>query len=284
MRGFFFWFSYKSNIELRSLFTYTKLMRAIWSGSINFGLINIPVRLYPATQDKNLDFDYLHEKDLSPIRYAKVCKKEEKEVKSDDIVRGFEIAEADYVVVTNDDLKRASPEKTNSISILSFAKEEEIDTELFETPFYIEPEKSAQKAYYLLFEALEKSGTVGVASFILRTRETLAVLKPSGNMIILNRIRYSEEIRDASELEIPKSEKVTVAELEMATSLIKKLTKKFDATDYKDTYREKLEKLIRAKAGGKKLPEVKPTPKRENVKDLMSLLKESLDEGKSASA
>lgn len=259
-------------------------MRAIWSGSINFGLINIPVRLYPATQDKNLDFDYLHEKDLSPIRYAKVCKKEEKEVKSDDIVRGFEISEGDYVVVTNEDLKRASPEKTNSIQILSFAKVDEIDTELFETPFYIEPEKEAKKAYYLLFEALSKSDTVGVASFILRTRETLALLKPNDNMIVLNRIRYSEELRDATELEIPKNEKVTEAELEMATSLIKKLTKKFDSKEYQDTYREKLEKLIKAKAGGKKLPEIKPTKKHENVKDLMSLLKESLDEGKSASA
>ncbi|HVT01420.1 MAG TPA: Ku protein [Patescibacteria group bacterium] len=259
-------------------------MRAIWSGSINFGLVNIPIQLYPATQDKNIDFDYLHEKDLSPVRYAKVCKKEEREIKSEDIVRGFEIEPEHYVVVTDDDIKRASPEKTDSIQILSFAKEDEIDSEYFETPYYIEPDKKAQKAYYLLYESLKESKTVGVASFILRTRETLGVIKVHKNLLVLNRIRYSEEIRDYKELDIPRSENITKAELEMATSLIKKLTKKFEPDEYQDTYREKLEKTIRARAGGKKLPEIKEKKQTAKVEDLMTLLRESLDEGKAATA
>lgn len=259
-------------------------MRVIWSGSINFGLVNIPIQLYPATADKNLDFDYLHEKDLSPVRYAKVCKKEEKEIKSDDIVRGFEISEGNYIEISDEDIKRASPEKTDSIQILSFAKESEIDSEYFETPYYIEPDKSSQKAYYLLYEALKETETVGVASFILRTRETLGVIKVYKNLLVLNRLRWSEEVRDHDELEIPERERVSKTEIDMAISLIKKQTKKFDANDYHDTYREKLEKMIKAKAAGKKLPEIKVTKPSGKVTDLMSLLKESLEEGKSASA
>jgi len=259
-------------------------MRAIWSGSINFGLVNIPIRLYPATQDKNLDFDYLHEKDLSPVRYAKVCKKEEKEIKSEDIVRGFEISEGNYIAISNEDIKRASPEKSNSIQILSFAKEADIDSEYFETPYYIEPDKNAKKAYHLLYEALKETETVAVASFILRTRETLGVIKVHKNLLVLNRLRWNEEIRDYTELEIPKDERISGAEVEMAISLIKKQTKKFDPSDYTDTYREKLEKMIKAKSAGKKLPEVKETKPSAKVTDLMSLLKESLEDGKSASA
>ncbi|HVZ67410.1 MAG TPA: Ku protein [Patescibacteria group bacterium] len=252
-------------------------MRAIWSGSINFGLVNIPVRLFPATEDKNIDFDYLHKKDLSRIRYAKFCEKEDKEVEYKDIVRGFEYREGDYVVVTDEDIKRASPEKTDSIQILSFAKVDQIDTQYFDTPYYIEPVKSAQKAYYLLYESLKETKTVGVASFILRTRESLAVLKPHSNMIILNKIRFSEEIRSHKELSIPDNERVSKAEIEMATSLIEKLTKPFDPEDYKDTYRDKLEKLILKKAKGEKLPELKKAKPPADVKDLMSLLKESLN-------
>lgn len=253
-------------------------MRAIWSGSINFGLVNIPVRLYPASEDKNLDFDYLHKKDLSPVRYAKICEKEEKEIKYEDLVRGFEINEGEYIVVTDDDLKRAAPEKTESIQILSFAKEDEIDSKYYETPYYIEPSKGASKAYYLLHEALESSKTVAIASFILRTRETLGVLKTQGGLIVLNRMRYQEEIRDSSELSIPSKEQISKTEIDMATSLIKKLTKKFDPSDYHDTYREKLEKLIKAKSKGKKIPEIKAPKPTAKVEDLMSLLKESLNE------
>lgn len=253
-------------------------MRAIWSGSINFGLVNIPVRLYPATEDKNLDFDYLHEKDLSPVRYAKICEKEEKEIEYKDLVRGFKLEDDSYVVVTDEDLKRAAPEKNESIQILSFAKGDEIDSKFFETPYYIEPSKGASKAYYLLHEALEDSKTVAIASFILRTRETLGVLKTEGGLIVLNRIRYAEEIRSTKELEIPAREQVSKTEIDMATSLIKRLTKKFDPNDYQDTYREKLEKLIKAKSKGKKLPEIKIKKTSEKTQDLMELLKSSLNE------
>lgn len=157
----------------------------MWSGSINFGLINIPVKLYPATQEKNIDFDYLHKKDLSPVRYAKVCEKEEKEISYKDLVRGFEYREGDYIVITDEDIDAAAPEQNKSIQILSFAKEADIDTQYFETPYYLEPEKGASKAYFLLLEALSATQSVAISSFILRTRETLAVLKPHKNMLLL---------------------------------------------------------------------------------------------------
>ncbi len=253
-------------------------MRAIWSGSINFGLVNIPIRLYPGTEDKNLDFDYLHKTDLSRVRYAKICEKEEKEIEYKDLVRGFEFRDGDYVVITDDDLKHASPEKHDSIQILSFAKADEIDTEYFDTPYYVEPAKNAQKAYYLLYEALKESKTVGVASFILRTRESLAVLKPHSNIIILNKIRFREEIRSHKDLSVPKDERVSKTEIDMATSLIDKLTKPFNPEDYEDTYREKLEKMIAKKAKGEKLPTPKTTKPPTHVRDLMSLLKQSLAE------
>jgi DNA end-binding protein Ku len=251
-------------------------VRSIWSGSINFGLINIPVKLYPATQEKNIDFDYLHKKDLSPVRYAKVCEKEEKEISYKDLVRGYEYREGDYIVITDEDIDSASPEQTKSIQIISFAKEADIDTQYFETPYYLEPEKNSKKAYSLLLEALRETQTVAVASFILRTRETLAVLKPHKNLLILNRIRFYEEIRSHKELNIPKEEAVTKTELDMAVTLIKKQTKKFEPEEYDDTYREKLVKMIEAKAKGKKLPKAKAV-KQTHVQDLMSLLKESLE-------
>lgn len=252
-------------------------MRPIWSGSISFGLINIPIKLYPATSDKNIDFDYLHKKDLSPVRYAKVCEHEEKEISYKELVRGYEYREDDFIVVTDEDLKRASPEKTKAIQIISFAKEEEIDTEYFEKPYYMEPEKNVQKAYYLLLEALKQSKKVAVSRFILRARESLAVLKPHYNIIVLNKIRFVDEIRPTDEINAP-DHNVSKPELDMAISLVNQLTKRFDPKDYHDTYREKLEETIEAKVKGKPLPKMQEPQKPAKVKDLMSLLKESLEE------
>lgn len=252
-------------------------MRSIWSGAISFGLINIPIKLYPATSDKNIDFDYLHKKDLSPVRYAKVCEHEEKEISYKDLVRGYEYREGDFVVVTDDDMKRASVKRTDTIEILQFAKTEEVDTEYFEKPYYMEPEKSSQKAYYLLLEALKQSKKVAIARFFLRNRESLAILKPHFNIIVLNKIRFEDEIRDAGEITAPK-EQVKKSELEMALSLVNKLTKHFDPKDYPDSYKENLEKVIKARAKGKPLPKETEKVHPTKVKDLMTLLKESLKE------
>jgi DNA end-binding protein Ku len=252
------------------------IMRSIWSGNISFGLVNIPIKLYTATEDKNLDFDYLHKKDFSPIRYAKVCEHEEKEINYKEIVRGYEYRDGDFVVITEEDLQRASPEKTKSIQILSFTDEDQITSEYYDKPYFMEPEKNAQKAYYLFLEALKQSKKVAVAKFLLRSREALAVLKPHFNIIVLNKIRFPNEIRDAKELNVPK-QNIEKGELDMAISLIDKLSKPFNPKDYPDTYKENLKKTIERKAKGKPLPKIEEKePAR--VKNLMELLKESLNE------
>jgi len=252
-------------------------MRSIWSGPISFGLINIPIKLYPATQDKNLKFDYLHKKDFSPVRYAKICEHENKEITYKDLVRGYEYREGDFIAITEEDLKSASPENSRSIQIISFANDEDIETEYFDKPFFLEPTKGSEKAYYLLLEALKQSKKVAITKFFLRTREALAVLKPHYNIIVLNRIRFEEEMREYDELNVSKHPKVEKSELKMALSLIKQQTRDFNPKDYPDTYRENLEKTIKAKVKGKPLPKPAETPKPTKVKDLMTLLRESLD-------
>ena len=258
-------------------------MRAIWSGSINFGLINIPVKLFSAVQESNLNLDMLDSHDHSNIKFKRVNENTGKEVSYGDIVKGY-MYKGDYVVLDKEDFESADAKKTKSIEILSFVIQKEIDPIYYEQPYYLEPDKSAAKAYGLLRDALAASGKVGVTSFVLRNKEALAILKPYGKTIVLNRIRFEEEIRNAEELQLPPVSKVKTKEQEMANKLIDQLTEKFDITKYKDTYKDKLLKAIEAKAKGKK---AKPTKLKvvhtTNTKDLMSMLKASLDVKRKAS-
>src|SRR6266513_1582198 len=253
-------------------------MRPIWTGAIGFGLVNIPVKMYSAVQDSSLDLDMLDKKDHSNIRFQRVNEKTGKEVAWENIVRGYKY-NGDYVVLTDEDFKKASPEKSKLIEIAEFVKQSEIDTVYYETPYYLEPEKTGVKAYALLRDALEKSGKVGLGTYVMRTKETIGIIKPMENILVLNKMRFPEEIRDHKDLKVPE-EKSKPNELKMALALIDQLSGPFDLKKYKDTYSDQLMKVIEAKAKGKKI--AAPTMKvvHSRSQDLMDQLKASLNTSK----
>jgi DNA end-binding protein Ku len=259
-------------------------MRAMWSGSISFGLVNIPVKLFSGSESKTLDLDMLRKSDLCPIKYLRVCKLDNKEVPYEEIVKGYEYSDGDYVVLTDKDFENASLEKTHLIDILDFVDEHEIDTRYFEKPYYLEPDKTGTKAYALLREALQRSGKVGIASYVLRNRGSLGVLKPLGDLLVLNAIRYQEEIRNPEELKLPKAENLREPEVELALSLIGQLTTKFDPAKYKDQYLDELKQLIEEKAQGREPQPQAPAPQPGKVIDMMELLKESLKQKRKEAA
>jgi DNA end-binding protein Ku len=250
-------------------------MRSLWTGAIGFGLVNIPVKLFSATQQSDLDLDMLDKKDHSNIRFKRVNEKTGKEVPWANIVRAYNY-EGNYVVLDDEDFKKASPEKTKMIEIAEFVEEKEIDSIYYETPYYLEPAKGGEKAYVLLRDALKKTGKTGLSTFVLRTKESLGLIKPLGKILLLQKIRYAEEIRATEDLNIPDTAP-KAPEIKMAITLIDQLSGKFDISKYKDTYSSELMKLIEAKAKGKKLPT--PTMKvvHSTSKDLMEQLKASLE-------
>ena len=253
-------------------------MRPIWTGAIGFGLVNIPVKLFSATQGSELDFDMLDKKDHANIKFKRVNENTGKEVKWEQIVKGYLLNDK-YVILDDKDFESANAEKTKTISISEFVKEEEIDPIYYETPYYLQPDKSGSRAYALLREALLKTGKVGIASFVMRNKEGLAILRAQDDVILLNRIRFQEEIRTPADLELPKKTTVKPAELKMAVSLIDQLTGKFDISQYKDTYTEQLLKVIKAKAKGAKPKTTQLKVVHSRASDLMSQLKASLGGG-----
>ncbi len=252
-------------------------MRPIWTGALSFGLVNIPVRLYSATAGTTLNLDMLHKKDLQPIRYARVCRSDGKEVPYADIVKGYEYRDGDYVVLTEEDIKKAYARRTKMIEIIDFTKENQIDPIYYEKPYYLEPEKGAEKAYGLLYEALKRSKKVGVAKFVLRNKEHLAVIRPFGKAVVVEQLRFDEELRKPDELNLPKTTAVKGREIQMALALIEQLTAPFKPKDYKDTYQHELKKVIAAKAKGKPIKKHEKEPEVTEVADIMKLLKESLE-------
>lgn len=250
-------------------------MKAIWTGTLGFGLVNIPVKLYGATQSSDLDLDMLDKKDHSNIRFKRINEKTGKEVSWGNIVRAFNY-KGSYVVLNDEDFKKASPEKTKMIEIAEFVEEAEVDSVYYELPYYLEPQKSGEKAFVLLRDALKKTGKCGLSTFVLRTKESLGLIRPLDNTLVLQKIRYQEEIRELDDLKIPAGTPKP-AELKMAISLINQLSAKFDISRYKDTYSKELMKLIAAKAKGKKI--AKPTLKvvHSSSRDLMEQLKASLN-------
>jgi DNA end-binding protein Ku len=250
-------------------------MRAIWTGAIGFGLVNIPVRIFSATQDSNLDLTMLDKKDNAKIRFKRINEDSGKEVTWENIVKAYDY-NGKYIVLDDEDFQKASPEKSKIIEIVEFVKETEIQSIYYETPYYLEPQKSGVKAYALLREALKKTGKVGVGNFVMRSKESLCVLKSRDNAIMLQGIRFEQEIREINELDIPEKFTLTPAEMKMAIALIDQLSANFDISKYKDTYSAALMKVIEAKAKGKK---IQPAPLRvvhSKSKDLMDQLKESL--------
>ena|SRR5690606_33228638 len=254
-------------------------MRTMWSGAVNFGLVNIPIKLYSASETQGLDFDMLHSKDLSPIRFARVCREDGKEVPWDEIVKGYQYRKGDYVVLTKEDFEKADPGRQDTIDILAFANVSEVDPIYFEKPYYLEPDKGAAKVYALLASALEESGKVAIAKYVFRNREHIGCLRPQDGLLVLLQMRFAAEVRSPQELKIPSGKDVTKSELKLAHQLIDQLTKPFDPEEYKDTYREELERIIEQKIHGE-TPKAAKAPKKAEVKDLMAALKASLEKEK----
>ena len=260
-------------------------MRPIWTGSISFGLINIPVKVYSAIQDSSLSMNMLDKRDKSNIKFKRINATTGKEVDNKDIVKGYKVDD-DYVVLEDKDFDEAAAEKSKTIDIVNFVSEEDIDTVYYEQPYYMEPDKNGVKAYALLRDALVESGKVGVATFVMRNKEILAVLKPYKEAIVLNRIRFNEEIRDLEDLKLPPVTKAKTGDKEkqMAVKLVEQLTESFNPEKYKDTYTDRLMKVINDKAKGRKPKagsKLKVVHHREQ--DLMQALKASLDKKKKAS-
>jgi len=252
-------------------------MRPIWNGSISFGLVNIPVRLFSGTNPREgIDLTMLHKDDNSPVRYARVCRKDGEEIPFDDIVKGYEYREGDYIVLTKKDLENIDVEKSQTIDIQQFVEQDDIDIRYFEKPYYLEPVKGGEKAYALLRNALRDSRKLAVAKFVMHEREHVAAIKPVGRALVLNQMRFPTDLREPGELKLPTDKEVTDKEVEMALKLIKQETRPFIAEDLHDTYTEELEELIKAKSKGKKPPKTTKAPEHTSTGDLMSALKASL--------
>jgi DNA end-binding protein Ku len=256
-------------------------MRSIWKGAINFGLVNIPIKLYSATQQSNLDLDMVDRRDMARIRFQRINENTGREVKWESIAKAY-MYNGEYVLLDDEDFQEAAPEKSKVIEVNHFINEEEIDTIYFENSYYIEPEKSGERAYALLREALAKSGKVGVAQFVLRTTENLTVLKPLNNVLVLSKIRFAQEIRATDDMKLPPKTLVKPNELKMALTLIDQYTQPFNIEKYKDEYASSLLNVIKAKASGRKVKVRKLKVVHSKSLDLMDQLKASLTKKKAS--
>jgi DNA end-binding protein Ku len=256
--------------------------RAIWSGSISFGLLNVPVKLYSAVSKQTVRFRELREGDGSRVKHKRVAESDGKEVPYEKIVKGYEYAPDQYVVHTRDELAELDPKRTRAIEIQDFVDLDDIDPIYFEQPYYLGPDKGAAKAYALLVQAMKESRKVAVARFVLRNKEHLAAIRPMDDVLTLATMRFHDEVSSPQDLdgevfEEEKPKKPEKRELEMAKQLINSLTTDFKADKYRDEYREELLDLLERKAAGKEVVSA-PTeePKPTKAPDLMAALEESL--------
>jgi DNA end-binding protein Ku len=256
-------------------------MAAIWKGALTFGLVNIPVELRTAVRGDHISFRMLREDDMSAIKYERVAEKDGEPVPWNEIVKGYEYEKGKFVVVTDEDFKTAALEASKTIDILNFVSEEEIDPRYFETPYFLVPAKGAEKSYALLREAIRKTGTVGIGKIIIRQKQHLAGIKVIGDAMVLEIMRFQNELVESDEFTFPKKDVVRPQELHMAEQLVQNLAEPFDPSKYTDEYRENLMRVIKAKVKGKnpklKAPEREPADS--GVLDLMSKLRASLDQG-----
>jgi DNA end-binding protein Ku len=255
--------------------------RAIWKGSISFGLVNIPIALYPATRREELKFRLLRKSDLSPVNYKRVAEKDGKEVSWDQIVKGYEYEKGKYIVLKDEDFQRVDLEATQTVDIQDFVDLDDIDPMYFYKPYYLEPQKGGDKAYALLRDSLKESNKVGIAKVVIKTRQYLAGVKPEDGALVLELMHFADELADTSKLRVPKKVEVAKKEMNMAKSLIDSMSAKWDPEKYHDEYREALIEVIEKKveAGGKEIEE-KPrkAPKPTKVIDLVSVLQKSLEQ------
>lgn len=256
-------------------------MRSIWKGSIGFGLVNIPIQLHSATQSSSLDLDMVDKRDMGKIHFRRFNEDTGREVKWENIGKAY-LLDDRYVMLDDEDFKKAAPEKSKIIEVNHFVDESEIDSIYYENAYYMKPEKSGAKAYALLREALIKSGKVGVARFVLRTAEALAVIKPMDEILVLNKIRFAQEIRSTKEFDLPPHSAVKPGELKMALTLIKQFSGKFKIEKFKDEYTNSLLKFIKAKSKGRKMKTPKMHVVYNKSDDLMAQLKASLNSRKAS--
>ena len=256
-------------------------MAAIWKGSLTFGLVNIPVELKTAVRADHISFRLLHQEDLSPVKYERICQAEGEPVPWSEVVKGYEYEKGKFVVLTDEDFKAAALEQSKTIDILDFVKEEEIDPRYFETPYYLVPGKGGDKPYALLREAIRQTGSVGIGKIIIRQTQHLAAVKVVGEALVLEIMRFANELVDAGEFNFPSREAVRPQELQMAEQLVANLAEPFDPSRYTDEYRANLMRIIKAKMKGKKpkLEEPEEETPDSGVLDLMSRLRASLEEG-----
>ncbi len=248
--------------------------RAIWSGSISFGLVNVPVRMYSAIEEKDLHFHFVHEPDGSRIGYQKICKAEERPVPNDEIVKAFEYEKGEWVYMTDEDFEAAETHNFKTIDIRDFVPYDEIDLIYFERTYYLGPQETGEKVYALLLRAMEQSGLAAIAKYVMRDKQNLGCLRVRDGVITLEKMYFADEIRPMDEI-APARADVDGRELEMAEKLIESFTGRFQPKKYEDTYRDALCEIIRAKRKGETPP--KPAPEAERPTDLMAALRASLE-------
>ena len=266
------------------------MARGLWKGAISFGLVNVPVELYSAQKrSAELDLTMLDKRDLAPVGYKRVNKASGKEVPWEDVVKGYEYEDDKYVVLSEEDFRRANPEAAKTVDIVAFVDLAEIPPLYFETPYYLGPSKRGEKAYALLRDAMAKAGKAGIATVVIRTKQYLAALIPQDQALVLNTLRYYKELKKPEELELPeklKGQKATSKELDMALRLIEDMADEWQPEKYHDTYHEDLLKRIEEKVKAGQTEEITQpgkeakAPKGAEVIDLMSLLKKSVEGGR----
>jgi len=266
------------------------MARAIWKGSINFGLVNIPVALHAGEERQELSFRLLDRRNLAPVRYKRVNERTGREVTWEEIVKGHEYKKGEYVVLTEEDFRRADVEATQTVEITGFVDASEIDPVYYDKPYYLEPLKKARKSYALLREVLERTGKIGIGKIVIRSRQYLAGVMVWGSVLVVNLLRYANELRDPAELELPpqslKTLDIAEKEIKLAERLVEAMIEPWEPAKYQDTYREKLLALIERKAKSGATEAIEELPKEVRQKrtaqviDIMDLLKRSVEKAK----
>ena len=255
------------------------MARALWKGSISFGLVNIPIELHTAVRNHRPKFRMLHAKDKSPVKFERVCVRDGKPVAWEDLVKGYEYSKGHFVVLTKEDFQAAAVEKTRTVDIIDFVKAEEIDDRFFETPYYLVPARGGERAYALLREAIRESRRIGIAKFILRDAQHLAAVEVIEEAIVLSVMRFADELVDVKQFELPAVQSVRKQELDMAKALVNSLAADWDPSKYTDQYRENLLRIIQGKMKGKHVElEPEAEPRQAEVVDLMERLRRSLEQ------
>jgi DNA end-binding protein Ku len=253
-------------------------MTPIWEGNLSFALVNIPIALYSAVARNDLHFRFLHEACGTPLEFRRFCPECGQEVEWEDVVRGYEWEKGKFVVLTEEDMEKADVELTRSIDVVDFVELDEIPPIYFEKPYYLVPEKKGARSYHLLAAALREEGKVGIAKVVIKTRQYLAAIIPHGEGLLLETLYFDHELRKLEDLALPAATEAEPKELRLAKQIVGGLTERFDPAKYTDEYRKKLLEIIEEKAAGRKIVSLKGRVKKEEIKDLLAALQESIKE------